>query len=180
MFPVGSTHARDVFGFSWKILNFEIWVGARDTDRIVAGHTFQNLPKPEAFVLLIEVRQTEEEEVRSLMTARHADGGDIVAGSDDMGVVADFNLHLPAFQMMLLEDITADLLVAANTSTLRRRRRGGDNGWESGGGKAVAAIGKAEEASRWWWPDMWRRRGSGRGWVGGGCEAAAATRHTEE
>jgi FAD/FMN-containing dehydrogenase len=163
----------------FHVREFKIWVGARGTNRIVAGHTFRNLPKPEEiFVHLIGVRQTEEEEVRSLMTARHADDGDIVAGS--MGVVADFNLHLPAFQMMLLEDITVDLLVAANTSTLRRRRRGGDNGWESGGGKAVAAIGKAEEASRWWWPDMWRRRGSGRGWVGGGCEAAAATRHTKE
>jgi FAD/FMN-containing dehydrogenase len=81
MFPVGCTQARDVFGFSWKILNFEIWVGARDTDRIVAGHTFRNLPKPETLVLLIAVRQTQEEEERSLTTARHADGRDIVAAA---------------------------------------------------------------------------------------------------
>jgi hypothetical protein len=148
MFPVGCTHARDVFGFSWKILNFEIWVGARDTDRIVAGHTFRNLPKPKTLVLLT------------------GGGGEVTDDGpawgwqgyccccDDMGVVADFNLRLPAFRMMLLEDITVDLLVAANTSTPRRRGR---QQLESGGGKAAAAIGKAEEVRRWWRPDMRRR-----------------------
>jgi FAD/FMN-containing dehydrogenase len=127
----------------FHVREFKIWVGARGTNRIVAGHTFRNLPKPEEiFVHLIGVRQTEEEEVRSLTAAQHADSEDVVAGSNNMGAVADFDLLLPAIRTLVLEDIAAGLPVAADTSTSRRRqqlgrrrRQGGSGGPTNGGGE---------------------------------------------